>query len=175
MIAMVRIIPSRDYIESSWRDAMNGIPTRYPLTRLQIPTVFDPTLAPPGKHVMSVWVTYEPAYPRTGSWADIRRDVGNAILDQMEKYLPDIRDCIEQWDVFTPSDIGERVGMTDGNIRHLDLLPRQMFANRSLTGCAPYRTPAPGLYVCGAGTHPGGEVSGVPCYNAAHAVIRDKG
>ena len=175
LIAMVRITPSLDYIESSWSDAMNGIPTRYPLMQLQIPTVFDPTLAPPGKHVMSVWVTYEPAYPRTGSWADIRRDVGNAILDQIEKYLPDIRDCIEQWDVFTPSDIGERVGMTDGNIRHLDLLPGQMFANRSLPGCGPYRTPVPGLYMCGAGTHPGGEVSGAPGHNAAHAVIRDRG
>ena len=133
----------------------------------------DPRPSGQARHVD--WVTYEPAYPRTGSWADIRRDVGNAILDQIESYLPDIRDCIEQWDLFTPSDIGERVGMTDGNIRHLDLVPGQMFANRSLPGCAPYRTPVPGLYMCGAGTHPGGEVSGAPGHNAAHAVIRDRG
>ena len=171
--AMVRIMPSADYLEASWRDAMNGVPTRYPIMQLQIPTVFDPTLAPPGKHVMSIWVTFEPSHPRAGSWAEIKRDVGNALLDQLESYLPDVRDCIEQWDLFTPADIGERVGMTDGNIRHLDIVPGQMFANRSLPGCAPYRTPVPGLYMCGSGMHPGGEVSGAPGHNAAHAVIRD--
>ena len=175
LVAMVRIMPTPDYIESSWRDAMNGVPTRYPIMQLQIPTVFDPTLAPAGRHVMSIWVSYEPAYPRAGSWAEIRRDVGNGILDELEKYLPDIRDCIEQWDLFTPADIGERVGMTDGNIRHLDLVPGQLLANRSLPGCAPYRTPVPGLYMCGSGAHPGGEVSGAPGHNAAHAVLRDLG
>ena len=124
---------------------------------------------------MSIWVTFEPSHPRAGSWAEIKQDVGNDLLDQLESYLPDIRDCIEQWDLFTPADIGERVGMTDGNIRHLDIVPGQMFANRSLPGCAPYRTPVPGLYMCGSGTHPGGEVSGAPGHNAAHAVIRDRG
>ena len=175
LVSMVRIMPTPDYIEASWRDAMNGVPTRYPIMQLQIPTVFDPTLAPPGKHVMSIWVTFEPSHPRAGSWAEIKQDVGNALLDQLESYLPDIRDCIEQWDLFTPADIGERVGMTDGNIRHLDIVPGQMFANRSLPGCAPYRTPVSGLYMCGSGMHPGGEVSGAPGHNAAHAVIRDRG
>ena len=162
LIAMVRIMPTPDYIESSWREAMNGTPTRHPIMQLQIPTVFDPTLAPPGRHVMSIWVTYEPVHPRGGSWSDIRRDVGNALIDELERYLPDIRECIEEWDVFTPADIGERVGMTDGNIRHLDLSPDQLLANRSLPGCAPYRTPVAGLYMCGSGMHPGGEVSGAP-------------
>ena len=96
------------------------------------------------------------------------------LLDELERYLPDIRDCIEEWDVFTPADIGERVGMTDGNIRHLDLSPNQLLANRSLPGCAPYRTPVSGLYMCGSGMHPGGEVTGAPGHNAAHAVIRDR-
>ena len=154
---------------------MSGTPTRYPIMQLQIPTVFDPTLAPAGRHVMSIWVTYEPVRPRAGSWADIKRDVGNALLDELERYLPDVRDCIEEWDVFTPADIGERVGMTDGNIRHLDLSPGQLLANRSLPGCAPYRTPLQGLYMCGSGMHPGGEVSGAPGHNAAHAVIKDRG
>ena len=173
LIAMVRIMPTLDYIESSWRDAMNGTPTRYPIMQLQIPTVFDPTLAPAGEHVMSVWVTYEPVHPRAGSWPEIKRDVGNTLLDELERYLPDVRDCIEEWDVFTPADINERVGMTDGNIRHLDLSPDQLLAKRSLPGCAPYRTPVPGLYMCGAGMHPGGEVTGAPGHNAAYAVIKD--
>ena len=173
LIAMVRIMPTPDYIESSWRDAMNGTPTRYPIMQLQIPTVFDPTLAPAGGHVMSIWVTYEPVRPRAGTWPEIRRDVGYALLDELERYLPDIRDCIEEWDVFTPADIGERVGMTDGNIRHLDLSPDQLLANRTLPGCAPYRTPVSGLYMCGSGMHPGGEVTGAPGHNAAHAIIKE--
>ncbi len=173
--AMVRIMPSLDQIEASWRDAMNGRPTRYPLVQLQIPSLFDPTLAPPGKHVTSAWVTYEPFSPRDGSWGEIKMEVGNAVLDEMERYVPGIRSCISHWDVFTPQDISESRGMTHGNIRHLDMTPGQLFANRNLPGCSAYRTPISGLYICGAGTHPGGEVTGAPGHNAAQAVLRDLG
>jgi phytoene dehydrogenase-like protein len=172
---MVRINPSVDNFIASWRDAMEGTPTRHPLMQVQIPTVLDGALCAPGQHVMSVWVTFEPVRPRGGSWAAIKRQVGEGILSALEPYAPDIRDCIEEWDVFTPDDIRDRIGMTDGNIRHLDLFPSQLFAARPLPGWSSYRTPVKGLYLCGAGTHPGGEVTGAPGHNAAQAVLEDIG
>ena len=172
-LAMLRVMPHLDDVEASWRDAMAGIPTRYPLMQIQIPSVLDPTLAPPGEHVMSIWVTYEPAHLRDGSWTDAKREVGERLIDTLSQYAPDIRECIIEWDLFTPEDIFDRVGMTDGNIRHLDILPHQMFANRPLPDWSDYRTPIRGLYLCGAGTHPGGEVTGAPGHNAAHAVLED--
>jgi len=173
-VAMVRIMPSLDAIEASWRDAMDGIPTRHPLMQLQIPTVLDPTLAPPGAHVMSAWVTYEPPRLREGSWAERGREVGERLIDAIAAYAPDIRECIEEWQLVSPEEIESRVGMTDGNIRHLDILPQQMLASRPLPGWSAYRTPIKGLYLCGAGTHPGGEVTGAPGHNAAQAVLRDQ-
>ena len=170
-LAMIRIWQDVEGIEASWRDAMSGIPTRYPLMQVQIPSVVDPTLAPPGEHVMSIWVTYEPAHLRNGSWDSVRQDVGEALLDELAHYAPDIRDCIVEWDLFTPQDISKRMGMTDGNIRHLDMLAGQMLSDRPLRGWADYRTPIEGLYLCGAGTHPGGEVTGAPGHNAAQAVL----
>ena len=170
---MIRIMPSLDAIEASWRDAMAGIPTRHPLMQLQIPTVIDPTLAPPGAHVLSAWVTYQPARLREGTWAARGREVGERLLDAIAGYAPDIRDCVEDWLLISPEEIESRVGMTDGNIRHLDILPHQMLAARPLPGWSGYRTPVPGLYLCGAGTHPGGEVTGAPGHNAAHALLRD--
>ena len=170
-LAMIRVLPSVDAIEASWNDAMSGVPTRYPLMQIQIPSVLDPTLAPAGEHVMSVWVTYQPPHVRNGSWDAVRREVGDALIDELAKYAPDIRECIVDWDLFTPEDISQRVGMTDGNIRHLDILPGQMLSDRPLPGWADYRTPIEGLYLCGSGTHPGGEVTGAPGHNAAAAVL----
>lgn len=170
---MVRMNPSLDTLLASWGDAQRGIPTRHPLMQVQIPTVLDHTLAPAGGHVMSVWVTFEPPHLKSGSWASMRRPAGEGVIAALEVYAPDVRECIEEWDVFTPEDIESRIGMTDGNIRHLDLLPGQMLSGRPLPGWSSYRTPVKGLYLCGAGTHPGGEVTGAPGHNAAHAVLED--
>ncbi|MCH7642262.1 MAG: NAD(P)/FAD-dependent oxidoreductase [Chloroflexi bacterium] len=169
-LAMVRMMPALDHIEMSWNDAMAGRPTRYPLMQVQIPSVLDPTLAPAGHHVMSVWVTYQPVTPSRGSWAAIKPDVEEQVIAELERYAPDIRDRIVQQDLFTPDDISERMAMTDGNIRHLDMSPGQL-----LSGRLDYRTPVRGLYLCGSGTHPGGEVTGAPGHNAAHAVLADMG
>ena len=170
-LAMVRVLPTIDAIEVSWNDAMSGTPTRQPLMQIQIPSVLDPTLAPSGKHVMSIWVTYQPAHLSTGSWDSARQSVGEALIDELVKYAPDIRDCMVDWELFTPEDIFQRVAMTDGNIRHLDILPGQMLSDRPLPGWADYRTPIEGLLLCGSGTHPGGEVTGAPGHNAAQAVL----
>ena len=95
------------------------------------------------------------------------------MIDAVTAYAPNFRRAIVDWQLFTPLDLERRVGLTDGNIRHIDIVPDQMFARRPLPGWAKYRTPVRGLYLCGAGTHPGGEVTGAPGYNAAHAVLAD--
>ena len=89
------------------------------------------------------------------------------------QYAPDLPECIADWQLFTPQDIEARVGLTDGNIRHLDIVPGQFLATRPMPGWAHYRTPIRGLYLCGAGTHPGGEVTGAPGHNAAQAMLAD--
>ena len=174
-LAMCQINSSLENHMNSWQDAMDGHPSRSPIMRMQIPTVFDPTLAPEGHHVMSLWVLYEPAHLKEGSWADVRQEQGEHLIDLLSAYAPNLREAIVDWAVFTPEDIEERVGMTDGNIRHLDIIPPQVFDQRPLPGWADYRTPVQGLYLCGSGTHPGGEVTGAPGHNAAQMILQDLG
>ena len=172
-LAMCQVSPSLGYVQSSWTDAQEGRPSRTPIMRIQIPSVYDHTLAPEGHHVMSLWVTYEPPHLKEGSWADHRQEVGEHPIDELSKYAPNLRNALIDWDILTPEDIEERIGMTDGNIRHIDIVPQQMLSRRPLPGWSDYRTPIDGLYMCGAGTHPGGEVTGAPGHNAAHAVLED--
>ena len=172
-LAQVKICPSVDYFEQSWRDAQAGRPSRTPMMDVQIPSVYDPTLCQPGHHVVSIWALYAPSRLREGSWADKRQEVGEHLIDTLTTYAPNFRRALVDWTLFTPLDLEQRVGLTDGNIRHLDIIPHQMFARRPLPGWAQYRTPIPQLYLCGAGTHPGGEVTGAPGHNAAQAILAD--
>ncbi len=172
-LGYTQICPSVEYFRQSWTDARAGRPSRTPLMSVQIPTVYDPSLAPSGMHVMSIWVQYAPVRPATGAWDDLRQTAGEHLIDTLATYAPDVRSCIREWMLLTPPDIEQRVGMTDGNIRHIDMVLGQMLAYRPVAGWADYRTPIRNLYLCGAGTHPGGEVTGAPGHNAAHAVLRD--
>ena len=174
-LAMCQISPSLEYHMNSWQDAMDGRPSRSPIIRVQIPTVYDPTLAPEGYHVMSLWVFYEPAHLKGRSWADVRQEEGEKLIDLLSTYAPNLRDALVDWAVFTPEDMEERIGLTDGNIRHLDIIPQQVLDRRPLPGWSDYRTPVQGLYMCGSGTHPGGEVTGAPGHNAAHMILQDLG
>ncbi len=174
-LSAVRICPSVDYFRASWDHASHGRYSRSPVMSIQIPTVYDPTLAPPGQHVMSIWVQYAPVHPVEGSWDDLRQRVGEELIDHLATYAPNIRSAIRDWMLLTPLDIERRMGMTDGNIRHLDMVAGQMLWARPLPGWADYRTPVAGLYLCGAGTHPGGEVTGAPGHNAAQALLADLG
>ena len=166
---------SVEYYQSSWEDAQNGRVSRSPLIQAQIPTVYDPTVAKEGQHIMSMWVTYEPPHLKDGTWADARQQAGEQLIDVFAQYVPNIRDCIIDWQLLTPEDMETRVGLTDGNIRHLDMTPDQLFNRRPLPGWSDYRTPIDGLYLCGSGTHPGGEVTGAPGHNAAHAILNELG
>ncbi len=172
-LAYIRVCPSVDYFEQNWADARSGIPSSCPVMYIQIPTVYDDTLTPPGKHVMSVWVMYAPVRLREGSWQDARQAVGEHLIDTIDGYAPNFRKSLLDWELFTPMELEERVGLTDGNIRHLDITTAQMFAARPSHHMQGYRTPVDGLYLCGAGTHPGGEVTGAPGHNAARNLLRD--
>ena len=172
-LAQIRICPSVEYFEQSWDDAKHGRPSSCPVMHIQIPSVYETTLTPPGQHVMSVWVLYAPVRPKEGTWDDINQRVGEHLIDTIAQYAPNFRESIIDWELFTPADLERRVYLTDGNIRHLDITSQQMLAQRPNHQLSSYRTPIEGLYLCGSGTHPGGEVTGAPGHNAAEAVLRD--
>ena len=166
-LAQVRINPSIEYFERSWSQANAGVPANEPVMHIQIPSVYDDSLVTGERHVMSVWGLYAPISPAGATWNDLRQGVGERLIDTITGYAPNFRDSVIEWDLFTPADLEERMYLTDGNIRHLDMVAGQMFSDR-----LPYETPIDGLYLCGAGTHPGGEVTGAPGHNAAKAVLR---
>ncbi len=172
-LAQVRICPSVGYFQQSWEDARNGLPSSSPVMHIQVPTVLDNSLAPDGQHILSAWVLYAPVRPRDGTWDDLNRQVGEGLIDVICQYAPNFRGSIIDWELFTPLDLERRVYLTDGNIRHLDITSQQMLASRPDLSMSGYRTPIEGLYLCGAGTHPGGEVTGAPGHNAAKALLRD--
>ena len=123
---------------------------------------------------MSIWVLYAPVHLQEGTWDERREEVGEA-SDRYPFCLraESPRYYYVDWSLFTPIDLERRVGLTDGNIRHLDIIASQYLAQRPLAGWAHYRTPITNLYLCGAGTHPGGEVTGAPGHNAAAVILSD--
>jgi phytoene dehydrogenase-like protein len=173
-LGYTKVSPSIAYFKQAWDDASHGRPPRGPVLDIQIPSGYDPTMAPPGRHVMSIWASYAPVRPVEGTWDERREETGEHFIDVLAQYAPDIRDCLVDWQLFTPQDLEERVGLTDGNIRHLDIVAGQFFGARPLPGWGHYRTPIGKLYLCGAGTHPGGEVTGAPGHNAAHVILSDR-
>ncbi len=167
-VAQFTICPSVDYYQQSWDDCKSGRLSSCPIMDVQIPSIYDPALAPPGHHVLSCWTLYYPAELTKGSWDDVGKKVGEQIIDILSEYAPNFRSSLVDWTAQTPKDIETREGMTDGNIRHIDITPQQIFSRRM-----PYRSPIKQLYLCGAGTHPGGEVTGAPGHNAAKVISKD--
>ncbi len=167
-LGYIKIYPSMDYYRTAWNDARNGIITDSPVMHIQMASVIDTSLAPGGGHVMSIWALYAPLKP-TGhgsvEWTpELTQLAGEQFIARMEEYAPTIRSAIKDWVMFTPNILEERVGLPNGHIHHIDQIAGQMFANRPLPGWADYRMPIEGLYMCGADTHPGGEVTGAPGY-----------
>ena len=166
--AQITICPTVDYCQQSWDAAKNGYPSNHPVMDIQIPSLYDPSLAPPGQHVLSNWVRYYPAELKEGSWEEAGRKAGEHIIDVISEYAPNFRSSIIDWTAQTPKDIETREGMTDGNIRHIDITSQQIFSRRMA-----YRSPIERLYLCGSGTHPGGDITGAPGHNAAKAILKD--
>lgn len=172
LVAHGLMCPSIDYLKKAWEDAKAGVPARDPVIWFQIPSVYDPTMAPEGCHSIALYFQYAPVKPKAGEWIDIKQKEGARLIGYFTKcYAPNFREILLDWEIFTPVELESRMGLTDGNIRHLDMIPSQMLSARPMFGWANYETPVKGLYLCGGGTHPGGEVTGAPGHNAAKVVI----
>ena len=146
-----------------------------PYVDMLIPSQFDPTLAPPGKHMMTVFVQYCPVQPE-GGWTDEKREAfGKTVIDQIAAYSPNFRDLLAHVEVRTPRELEAEVGLTEGNIFQGELTFDQLLFNRPFPGYAQYRGPFSGLYLCGSSTHPGGGVIGAPGANSAREILADLG
>ncbi|MGP8246597.1 MAG: phytoene desaturase family protein [Bryobacteraceae bacterium] len=168
--ATMHICPDIDYVERAWDDAKYGRPSARPLLELTIPTLYDPSLAPTGKHIMGIFLQYAPYTLREGTWDEWREPFADRVISLIEEYVPNIRAIVEHRQVLTPLDLERRFGITGGNIFHGEMSLDQMFSMRPVAGWARYKTPIPGLYLCGSGAHPGGGVMGAPGYNCAKAM-----
>jgi phytoene dehydrogenase-like protein len=171
--ATMHICPSIEYVERAWDDAKYGRPSRSPLLEMTIPTMYDRSLAPAGKHIMGIFLQYAPYTLREGSWDELREPLYERVIDIIEEYAPNIRQIIIDKQVLTPLDLERRFGITGGNIFHGEMSLDQMFVMRPVPGWARYRMPVRGLYLCGSGAHPGGGVMGAPGYNAARQILKD--
>jgi phytoene dehydrogenase-like protein len=173
--ATMHICPSIEYVERAWDDAKYGRPSARPLLELTIPTMYDPSLAPPGRHIMGIFLQYAPYTLRENDWDTLREPYADHVMSLIEEYAPNIRSIVLARQVLTPLDLERRFGLTGGNIFHGEMSLDQMFVMRPVAGWARYRTPIRGLYLCGSGAHPGGGVMGAPGYNAAKAILKDAG
>ncbi|MBN8733009.1 MAG: NAD(P)/FAD-dependent oxidoreductase [Acidobacteria bacterium] len=170
--ATMHICPDIDYVERAWDDAKYGRPSERPLLEMTSPTQYDPSLAPPGKHIIGIFLQYAPYTLRNASWDDIREPFADRVIDLIAEYAPNIRNIVEHRQVLTPLDLERRFGISGGNIFHGEMSLDQMFVMRPVAGYARYRTPIPGLYLCGSGAHPGGGVMGAPGYNCAREILK---
>jgi len=171
--ATIHIGPTMEYIDRAWQDAQAGQPSRAPFLEVTIPTAYDPSLAPPGKHVMNIFVQYAPYRLAAGTWDQIKEAYADRVIDTLAAYAPHIREVILHRQVLSPLDLEREFGLTGGDIFHGEMTPDRLFFMRPVPGWAGYRTPVPGLYLCGSGAHPGGGVMGAPGHNAAREILRD--
>jgi phytoene dehydrogenase-like protein len=169
----IHIAPTFDYIEQAYDDAKYGRPSRSPILECTIPSVVDPAVAPPGKHLMSMFVQYAPTRLSEGSWDNAREPFADRCFEILSEYAPDFLDCVIDRQVLSPVDIERRFALTGGNIFQGAMSLNNLFFLRPAPGYANYRTPIRGLYLCGAATHPGGGVMGACGYNAAREILKD--
>ncbi|HWC10557.1 MAG TPA: NAD(P)/FAD-dependent oxidoreductase, partial [Acidimicrobiales bacterium] len=165
--AMVTIARGIDTTQRAYEASRRGEPAPE-WCELYFPTAYDATVAPPGRHIMSVFAQYVPATLSEGDWRSRRDEIGDRVLDAVARFAPGVADLIEHREVLGPPDVESRIGLTGGHIFQGECLPDQMWDRR----LSP-RTPIPGVYLCGAATHPGGGVSAINGRNAAMAVVAD--
>lgn len=171
--SLFTLVPSLEFAERCYDIAKFGEIPEQLWVDCVIASNADPSLAPAGKHVMTCFVQYVPYKLRQGTWDDNRELLGDRVVNKIAEYAPNVPDAIVARQVLTPLDLERTYGLTEGNIFHGDLTLEQLFFNRPVAGWSQYRTPIAGLYLCGAGTHPGGGVTGAPGHNSAHQVLRD--
>ncbi|HKD78226.1 MAG TPA: NAD(P)/FAD-dependent oxidoreductase [Candidatus Angelobacter sp.] len=168
------ISPSVEYMERAYDDAKYGNYSRRPYIDMVIPSLTDPSVAPPGKHVMSCFVQYAPYKLRPGlNWDDERDAFGNNVINTISEYAPNLKNIIINKQVLTPLDLEREFGLSEGNIFQGELSLEQLFFLRPVPGYAQFRTPIKNLYMCGSATHPGGGIMGAPGRLAALEILKD--
>jgi phytoene dehydrogenase-like protein len=170
----IHIGPTLDYLERAFDDAKYGWPSRQPVLEVTMASAVDPTLAPEGKHVLSMFVQYAPYKLADGKqWDDIKDDFADRCIAELARYAPNVPAAIEHRQVLSPLDLERTFGLTGGNIMQGAMTPQQLFFFRPVAGWSDHRTPIRGLYLCGAASHPGGGVMGACGRNAAREILRD--
>ena len=169
----ISISPSIEYMERAYDAAKYGRFSPRPYMDIVIPSLTDPSVAPPGKHVMSCFVQYAPYHLREGSWDERREEFGDTVVDTIAEYAPNLRSIIRHRQVVTPLDLEREWGLSEGNIFQGELTLEQLFFLRPAPGWAQYTTPIKNLYMCGSATHPGGGIMGAPGRNAALRILTD--
>jgi phytoene dehydrogenase-like protein len=169
----ISISPSAEYMERAYDDAKYGDFSRRPYIDIVIPSLTDPSVAPPGKHVLSCFVQYAPYTLREGNWDEKREAFGDTVVNTIAEYAPNLKKIILCRQVLTPLDLERMLGLTEGNIFQGELSLEQLFFLRPVAGWAKYRTPVRNLYMCGSATHPGGGIMGAPGRLAALEILKD--
>jgi phytoene dehydrogenase-like protein len=174
--AGIILAPSLAYMEQAYFDARTVGWSKKPIVELVIPSTLDDTLAPPGRHIASLFCQHvAPELPDGSSWDDHRETVADLMIETVDRYAPNFSRSVLGRQIFSPLDLERTFGLVGGDIFHGALDLGQMFSARPMLGHADYRGPLPGLYMCGSGTHPGGGVTGLPGHNAAREILRDLG
>ncbi len=171
--SLLTMVPTLQQAQEMADTARFGVIPDYLWVDCVIPSLVDDTLCPPGKAMMTCFIQYLPYELRDGTWDDHREALADKVIAQMTEFMPDLPELIEGRVTLTPLDLERTYGLTEGNIFHGDLNIGQLFSMRPTPDWSQYRTPVAGLYLCGAGAHPGGGVTGAPGHNAAHQVLRD--
>jgi phytoene dehydrogenase-like protein len=169
---VIHIGPTLDYLERASDAAKYGHFSKAPFLEITIPSIADPSLAPAGKHIMSIWMQYAPYELREGNWREQREALGDTVIDLIEQYAPGFKSSILHRQVLTPFDLEQVFGLTGGHIYHAEMALDQILLMRPVPRWTRYRTPIKNLYLCGSGAHPGGGVTGLPGYYAAKEILR---
>jgi phytoene dehydrogenase-like protein len=169
----IQVSPDVDYLEHAFDASKYGEFSEHPYLEVTIPTLQDPSLAPAGKHVMSIYMQYAPYKLRDADWDSQRDALGDVVVSTLAEYAPDLPGKIEAREVITPKDLEQTYGLTGGHIFHGELALDQLFTMRPLLDWAQYRTPVAGLYLCGSGTHPGNGLTGGSGANGAREITKD--
>jgi phytoene dehydrogenase-like protein len=169
----ISISPSMEYMERAYDDAKYGHYSRRPYIDMVIPSLTDPSVAPPGKHVLSCFVQYAPYKLAEGTWDEQREAFGDNVINTIAEYAPNIKDIIVGRQILTPLDLEREFGLTQGNIFQGELSLEQLFFLRPVAGWAYYRTPVDNLYMCGSATHPGGGIMGANGRIASQVILKE--
>lgn len=170
----IHIGPSLDYLERAYDDAKYGRASAEPILEITLPTSVDQTIAPPGQHIMSMFVQYAPYHLREGNWDDCKEEFADRCIAKLAEYAPNVPSAILHRQVLSPLDLERTYRLTGGNIFQGTMSMHQLFSMRPVPGWADHRTPVRGLYLCGAASHPGGGVMGACGRNAAIEILRDR-